>query len=173
MALSFSISDEEAKKARIPHEIFLSNLILNHILLFITILSASNLAQYVVVVPAASLLSMVYLMWGAYRAKRRTTWYVNGHWQLCAKRNLLFMGMILLVSSVFAAMWLATGGNLRPQHWAIGGALLLPTMVTVLILIILESEALHHASEGILPDWILERFPENAPKPIEDTAVEA
>jgi len=173
MALSFNITEQEAKQASIPHEIFLTNLILNHILVFVTILSASSIAQYVVVVPAASILSMLYLIWGAYRAKRNATWYVNGHWQLCAKRNLLFMGMVMLVSLVFAAMWLMTGGHMRPQHWAVGGAVFLPAMVTVLILIILESEALHHARIGILPNWVLERFPVDAPKPIEDLATEA
>ena len=58
------------------------------------------------------------------------------------------------------------GGQLRPQHWALGAAAFLPTMVTVLALIIMESEALHHAKIGLLPDWVLDRFPKGAMTPI-------
>ncbi|MCW8955667.1 MAG: hypothetical protein OQL09_02195, partial [Gammaproteobacteria bacterium] len=66
----------------------------------------------------------------------------------------------------FAILWLVSGGNLRPQHWALGGAAFLPTMVTVLALIIMESEALHHAKLGLLPDWVLQRFPDGALAPV-------
>jgi hypothetical protein len=55
---------------------------------------------------------------------------------------------------------------MRPQHWAIGGATVLPVMVSVLILIIFESESLHNAKLGILPDWVLQRYPDGAPQPV-------
>jgi len=59
-----------------------------------------------------------------------------------------------------------SGGHMRPQHWAIGGAAALPTMVTVLVLIIMESDALHQAKQGILPDWVREQYPEGALEPL-------
>ena len=168
MALTFEISDLESKKAKIPHEIFLTNLIFNHILVFVAIMSASSLTKYVVVVPIISILSMVAIFIGAWRAKSKASWYVNGHWQLCAKRSRIFLIMISIVLAVFVILWFVSGGNLRPQHWALGGAAFLPTMVTVLVLIIMESESLHHAKIGVLPDWLFERFPEGAPQPLKE-----
>ncbi|MCW8955261.1 MAG: hypothetical protein OQL09_00130, partial [Gammaproteobacteria bacterium] len=79
MTLKFEISEQDSRKAKIPHEIFLTNLIFNHVLVFVAILSASSLTQYVVVVPIASILSLVYLFWGASRAKQNASWYVSGH----------------------------------------------------------------------------------------------
>ena len=166
MTLKFEISEQDSRKAKIPHEIFLTNLIFNHILVFVAILSASSLTQYIVLVPIASILSLLYLFWGARRARQNSSWYVSGHWQLAARRSRIFLIMISLVLAVFALLWLVSGGQLRPQHWALGAAAFLPTMVTVLALIIMESEALHHAKIGLLPDWVLDRFPKGAMTPI-------
>lgn len=171
MTLKFEISEQDSRKAKIPHEIFLTNLIFNHVLVFVAILSASSLAQYVVIVPIASISSLLYLFWGASRAKKNASWYVSGHWQLAAKRSRIFLIMISLVLAVFGILWLVSGGHLRPQHWALGSAAFLPTMVTVLALIIMESEALHYAKIGLLPDWILQRFPKGALQPIVEEEV--
>ncbi|TNF34728.1 MAG: hypothetical protein EP315_06815 [Gammaproteobacteria bacterium] len=167
MAMQFNITEEESKKAKHPHEIFLINLIFNHILVFVAILSASSLAKYVVIVPIFSVLTILYLIWGAKRALSTASWYVSGHWQVCAKRNRLFLIMISIMAVAVISIWLISGGNMRPQHWAIGGAAIFPTMVTVLVLIIMESEALHQAKTGILPDWVKERFPQGAPEAIQ------
>ncbi len=172
MTMHYAVTEEESKKAKHPHEIFLINLIFNHILVFVAILSASSFAHYVVIVPIFSVLTILYLIYGANRAKTKQSWYVSGHWQLCAKRNRLFLIMIAIMGTAFLAIWLVSGGHLRPQHWAFGGAAILPTMVTVLVLIIMESEALHQAKIGLLPDWIQERFPEGAPKPLEQEAIQ-
>lgn len=168
MTMQFEISEQESKQARHPHDIFLLNLILNHILIFVAILSASSLAKYVVIVPILSVLSMVYIFIGAARAKNKATWYVNGHWQLCVKRSRMFLAMILVVCGIFVLLFLVSGGDLKPQHWAIGGAAFFPVMVSVFALIIMESEGLHNAKIGKLPDWVKEKFPEGSYQPIED-----
>lgn len=166
MTMRFEISEQEARKAKVPHEIFLTNLIFNHILVFVAIISASSLAHFVVIVPIVSILVTGYLILAAKRARRKASWYVNGHWQLCAKRNRMFMIMIAIMGLVFLGVFAVSGGDMRPQHWALGGAAALPTMVTVLVLIIMESDALHQAKQGILPDWVRERYPEGALEPV-------
>ncbi|MDH5765159.1 MAG: hypothetical protein OEZ38_04005 [Gammaproteobacteria bacterium] len=170
MTMQFTISADDSKKARHPHDIFLLNLILNHILIFVAILSASSLAKYVVVVPIISVLSMIYIFIGAARAKTKASWYVNGHWQLCAKRSRIFLTMILIVTAIFIILFLVSGGDLKPQHWALGGAAFFPAMVTVFALIIMESEGLHHAKLGKLPDWVKEKFPDGAYEPLPEEA---
>lgn len=168
MALKFAVSDTEIKQAKLPHDIFLINLIFNHILVFAAILTASSLAHYVVIVPIFSILSMIFIFIGAMRAKNKYSWYVNGHWQVCVSRSKKFMLMVVVMLLILLSLWIFSGGNMRPQHWAIGGATVLPVMVMVLILIIMESDSLHQAKIGVLPDWVKEQFPDGAPQPVEE-----
>jgi len=166
--MKYEISPEDIKKARVPHEVFLTNLIFNHVLVFVAIMSASSLTHFIVVIPVFSVVSLVYLFWGAQRAKTRASWYVNGHWQIAARRSRFFLLMLTIMGSIFSLIYMVSGGDMRPQHWALGGAAFLPTMVSILGLIIFESESLHQAKSAMLPDWVSERFPENALKPIQE-----
>ncbi|MCW8921334.1 MAG: hypothetical protein OQK68_07610, partial [Sedimenticola sp.] len=50
----------------------------------------------------------------------------------------------------------------------IGGAGVLPVMVTVLVLILMESDALHQAAQHKLPDRMIEQFPNPDIKVIEE-----
>ena len=50
----------------------------------------------------------------------------------------------------------------------IGGLGILPVMVTVLVLVLIESEALYHANQAKLPDWVVQRFPNPDAKVIEE-----
>ena len=166
MAEHFTISEDDAKKARLPHDILLINLIFNHILVFVACLTTTVLVEYIAVVPILSAVLLINIFIGARRAKSKHSWYVSGHWQLCAKRSFIFLAMIIALCSFFVILYWVSDGNLRPQHWAFGGAAALPVMVTVLALIVMESEALNQAKMGILPNWIRQKFPLNALEPI-------
>jgi len=166
--MQYNISLEDLKKARAPHEVFLTNLIANHVLLFVAIMSASSLTHFIIIIPILSIMSLLYLFLGAQRAKIRASWYVNAHWQIAARRSRFFLLMLSLMGSVFVIIYWISGGDMRPQHWAFGGAAFLPTMVSVLGLIIFESESLQQAKSGVLPDWVSQRFPENALTPIKE-----
>ena len=168
--MKFNVSSEDIKKSRIPHEVFLTNLIFNHVLVFVAIMSASSLTHLIVFIPVFSFASLAYIFWGAHRAKTRASWYVSGHWQVAAKRSRFFLGMLAAMGSLLAIIYIASGGDMKPQHWAFSGAAFLPVMVSVLGLIVFESDALHQAKLGILPDWISEKFPKNALQPIEELA---
>ncbi|MCK4918733.1 MAG: hypothetical protein KAS02_03035 [Candidatus Pacebacteria bacterium] len=166
MAQQFEITAEDSKKAKIPHDLLLINLIFNHVLVFVACLTTGVLIDYIAIVPITSVLLLITIFIGAHRAKSKASWYVNGHWQLCAKRSFIFLIMLTIVGSVFLLLYWLSNGDLKPQHWALGGAAALPVMVTVLALIIMESEALHHAKIGILPNWVKEKFPLNSLEPV-------
>jgi len=171
MAQQFEITVEDSKKARMPHDILLINLIFNHVLVFVACLTTTLLVDYIAIVPVISALSLITIFIVAQRAKNgvksgTTSWYVSGHWQLCAKRSLIFLVMLLILSGVFLVLYRFSNGDFRPQHWALAGAAALPVMVTVLALVVMESEALNQAKEGILPNWVKEKFPQNAPEPV-------
>jgi hypothetical protein len=60
---------------------------------------------------------------------------------------------------------------MREAVWAlIGGVGILPVMVTVLVLIIIESDALYHANQAKLPSWVVERFPNAQAKVLPEEA---
>jgi len=164
----FEISEDESKAAKWPHELFLINLIFNHILLFVAFLSASALQKLVIIVPVFSFIVLVYTLVRAKRSLTVDSWYVKCHWQLAAKRSRMFIGMLLLMFVAMLVILLISGGQPRPQHFAFGGVTILPTMLTVLALIIMESDAVNLARVGQVPDWLVERYAEGAPSPIEE-----
>ena len=170
--MRFEVSQEEVKKANVPHEIFLTNLIGNHILMFVASLGVIRSLPWIVgLVPAISFALMGYTLWRARRSLTRDPWYVMCHWQVAARRTKVFMAMLSLLLVVSALGWLGHtyGGMMKEAVWAlIGGIGLLPVMVVMLVLILMESDALYHANLHKLPDWVVERFPNPDAKVIEE-----
>ena len=160
--MKFEISADEAHKAKIPHEIFLTNLIANHILWFVAALGlARSYWQPLALVPIVSFGILVYTLWRARRSKGKDSWYVMCHWQICARRSRLFILMLLILACVSGLGWAAHTylGMMKEAAYAlVGGLGFLPVMVTVLVLIIMESDSLHQASLHKLPKSIVDRY---------------
>lgn len=170
--MKYEITSEEAGKAKIPHEIFLTNLIGNHILWFIAALGmAKSYWQPVALVPIVSVVTLMYLLWRARYSRKRDSWYVMCHWQICARRSRMFIYMLLLAALVSLLGWLGYSllGMMREAVYAlVGGLGMLPVMVTVLVLILMESDSLHQAALHRLPDRIAAEFPNPGVLVIED-----
>jgi hypothetical protein len=171
--MRFEVSNVEIKKANVPHEIFLTNLIGNHILMTAGAGGMAGTFPWIMAtIPITSFGLLGYTLWRARRAIGRDPWYVMCHWQVCARRSavLLLMLILLLVAAVLGWIGYTYAGMMKEAVLAlIGGVGLLPVMVTVLILIIMESEALYHANQARLPKWVVERFPNpNARMIVED-----
>lgn len=154
--------EAEIKAAKIPHDIFLSNLIMNHILLFTGISTfGPQYLYFMVLVPIFSVMALAYTFYRASKVKREDSEYVYIHWQIARRWSLLFTYALLLLSSVSLLGWLANqhlGLMKEAVYGLIGGFGILPTLVTVLVLIVIESDSLHHARVGTLPKWALRRF---------------
>jgi hypothetical protein len=165
--MQFNPSEEDIRHAKWPHDLFLINLIFNHILMFAVFLSASDLWEWVVVVPTASLLILLYTLWRANKSLKVDSWYVKCHWQICFKRSKIFIGMIVLMLLAIGGVMVISGGDPTPMQIAPAGAVILPTMVMVLVLVVLETESLDDARKGRVPDSVVERFPEGRYDPVE------
>lgn len=164
--MTYEVSGSQRSRAKAPHELFLINLIFNHILVFVTLLGlATNYPQGLLLVPVISFGVTGYILWRANRAKRQDPWFVNGHWQIAARRSRLFMGMLLFMAGVTALGWAGYTflGMMKVAVYAlIGGMGMFPTMIAVLVLILLESESMHQARHGQMPSWIEARFPDSS-----------
>ncbi len=158
-----NISEDARKKARHPHEFFLINLITNHILVFVGLLGMAKQEPWaLLIVPLVSISILTYLIWRSLLSRSRDPWFIFCHWQLCARRSRFFIGMIVLMALGMVAILTSVGGNvvdLRPGHYALGGLVILPTLFSVLVLIIMESDAVHKASIGDVPKGLVEKYP--------------
>lgn len=158
-----AVNEKEKTQARHPHEIFLINLIFNHILLFAAALGVATSYPYMLLpIPTLSAGILIYILWRARTSLRTDSWFVTCHWQIAARRSRHFLLLLGIVVALVMVIFLWAGGHPRPQHWALLGAVVLPTMVSILALVIMETESMQQATHGEVPAWVAERFPRTA-----------
>lgn len=152
----------ERKSAQTAHNLFLSNLIGNHILIFTGISAFGPRYFYLMVlVPLISFSTLAYTFYHASKIKREDSQFVYIHWQIAKRWSILFSYVLSLLVTVALLGWLANtylGLMKEAVYGMIGGLGLLPTMVSVFILLIIETDALNHARAGTLPDWAKRRY---------------
>jgi hypothetical protein len=79
--------------------------------------------------------------------------------------------MLLMLLLVMVLGWIGYAylGWMKEAVFAlVAGTGILPVMVTVLVLIIVESDALYHANQAKLPNWVVERYPNPEAKVIHE-----
>ena len=165
-------NEQERMAAKLPHDIFLSNLIGNHILLFTAVSTfGASFIKFIVVVPLLSFAALGYTYYRSGHIKREDSEFVWVHWQIARRWSKLFFIMLMLLVTVSTLGWLGQtylGMMKEAVYGMIGGLGLLPTLVSVLILIVIESDSLHHARVGTLPKWAQRRFLGIEPEPSQD-----
>lgn len=174
MHQQFNIPPEERKRAKWPHEIFLINLIFNHIFIFcatVAVFSTFPFMPVLVPVISFSIISYIFIR-SRQIAAGNESWFVKAHWQIAAKRNRFFMLLLMITCAITGGgFWLSKllGWAKVPTIALIGGVGLLPFMVTLLVLIVLGNESVFVAKEGKLP----KRFAAQSPDLQSATATEA
>jgi hypothetical protein len=170
--MRFDVSHDEIKKANIPHELFLTNLVGNHILMTVAAGGIAGSFPWVMaIIPTVSFAILAFTLWRARRSRQRDPWYVMCHWQICERRSWIFLTMLALLLVVAGLGWLgyAYGGMMKEAAFAlVAGIGILPVMVTILVLVMVESDALYHANQAKLPDWVFARYPNPDAKVIHD-----
>ncbi|ADE10662.1 hypothetical protein [Sideroxydans lithotrophicus] len=152
----FSVSPEETVRAKWPHEIFLINLVFNHILVFASTFGVfSTFPMMVLIVPVTSLVITGYIMIKARQiANGNETWFVKSHWVIAAKRNKHFLRLLVVACALIGSgLWIS-----KTMGWSkiatlalLGGAGMLPFMISLLVLIVLGNDSMYQARHGKLP----------------------
>jgi hypothetical protein len=167
MHQQFNIAPEETTRAKWPHEIFLINLVFNHILVFASTFGVfSTFPLMVLIVPITSFAITTYIIIKAKQiAASDETWFVKSHWVIAAKRNRSFLGLLTITCSVFGLGLMlskAMGWSKIATIALLGGFGLLPFMVALLVLIVLGNDSMYQARHGKLPKRFVEQNPDPA-----------
>lgn len=149
-------SREEITRAKWPHEIFLINLVFNHILVFASTFGVFTTFPYMVlIVPVTSFAITGYIIINSRKvAAGSDIEFVKAHWRVAAKRNSYFLRLLLITCSLIGGgLWLS-----KTMGWSkiatlalLGGAGLLPFMVSLLVLIVLGNESMYQARHAKYP----------------------
>ncbi|BCK86557.1 hypothetical protein MIZ01_0320 [Sideroxyarcus emersonii] len=162
MHQQFSVSHEETVRAKWPHEIFLINLVFNHILVFAATFGVfSTFPLMVLVVPITSFAITGYIVFKARQiARSEETWFVKSHWEIAAQRNSNFLRLLVITCAIVGGgLWLS-----KMMAWSkittlatLGGFGILPFMVSLLVLIVLGNDSMYQARHGKLPKRFAEQ----------------
>ena len=156
MQEQLSVTKEETNRAKWPHEIFLINLIFNHILVFASTFGVfTTFPLMILVVPVTSFAITGYIIIAGRKvAKSDETHFVKTHWSIAVKRNRAFLALLTITCSISGFGLLLS----KVMGWSkiatialIGGVGLLPFMVSLLLLIVLGNESMYQARHGKLP----------------------
>jgi hypothetical protein len=163
----FTVAPEETVRAKWPHEIFLINLVFNHILVFASTFGVfSTFPLMVLIVPITSFVITGYIVIKSKQiAKSNETWFVKSHWIIAAKRNNYFLRLLTITCTVI-------GGGLllsKMMGWSkittialLGGFGILPFMVSLLVLIVMGNDSMYQARHGKLPRRFVEQNPDSS-----------
>jgi hypothetical protein len=170
----FHVTQEEATRAKWPHEIFLINLVFNHIFIFIVsmlMVKSFPMAPALVVVISVSIILYIVIK-SKQVAKGDDSIFVKLNWEVCAKRNTWFVMLLTVtLSIIFGGLQLS-----QAMHWSkintmalIGGVGLLPFMVVLLLLVVLGNDSVHLARSGRMAKGMAEKAKSLGLEPIEQT----
>ncbi len=162
--MKYDVELKQKRHARIPHELFLTNLIGNHILMFVSALGiAKSFWQPLAAVPIISFFILFYILLKAHQSQTNEPWFVMCHWQIAKQRSLLFIGVLFFGSSMAFLAWLGYSQLGLMKEAAIGlagGLSIIPIMVTTLALIIMESDDMYQAAKGEVADSVIKKYPQ-------------
>lgn len=174
--MKFDIPAEQKKQAKSAHELFLTNLVGNHVLSFIAALGLFNTFwQPIVLVPLVSFAITGYIIYRAKKSQTHDDWFVMCHWQMAAKRCRVFAAIIATGFTFAVLGWVGYEylGMMKIAVIAmVGGAAILPVMVSVLVLIVMENDGMHLASHGQLPQSLYDRYPNKDIVVIEEPGID-
>ncbi|WP_295607741.1 hypothetical protein [uncultured Lamprocystis sp.] len=170
----FPIPEPVRRQAKSPHEVAMVNLVLFNLLMLIALLggsfveSDSSLAPYKILgvaVPLCISLAIVAYTWvRARRAARDGPWFLAAHWRLAGIRYRILLIAYLVGTGLIGLGWLLahaqkSAGMQDLMFIALQRVAIAPMLITLMVLVMLESGAIYQAQRGEVPDGLVKRVP--------------
>ncbi|OOZ40168.1 hypothetical protein BOW53_08675 [Solemya pervernicosa gill symbiont] len=154
------------KRARLPHELFMLNLALFHLLMTPASI-ALDVGVWGLLLPLSLSLSVMLYTWLRSRALERSgePWFLRLHWRLALGRYRMLLIAYGVALGLFGVGTLLSLGSSDPHMQQILQTVfiriaIMPVLIMVMINFYLESNAINQASGGELPDGLVARYPE-------------
>ncbi|HYN76353.1 MAG TPA: hypothetical protein VES73_01000 [Lamprocystis sp. (in: g-proteobacteria)] len=170
----FPVTEPVRRQAKSPHELAMVNLLLFNLLVLIALLGGSfvekdsSLAAYTtlgVAVPLGISLALVGYTWlRARQIAQVGPWFLAAHWRLAAGRYRILLGAYVAGAGLIGLGWLLAHTQKLPgmqdmMFIALQRVAIAPMLITLMVLIMLESSALYAAQRGEVPDPLVKSFP--------------
>ncbi|MCW9013918.1 MAG: hypothetical protein OQL06_09050 [Gammaproteobacteria bacterium] len=163
--MKVTVDDRIKAKAKVPHNLFMLNLALFHLLMTPATI-AMNIGMSGMLLPLFLSLSVI-----AYTWKRSTNenkhehWFIFVHWKLAAQRCRMLLVSYLVAAGLLALGWLlalnSTDSNMQDIIQTVFIRIaIMPVLLMVMINFYLESSAINQVASGEIPDAMVKRFPQ-------------
>ncbi len=179
----FQVDESIRRRAKSPHELAMVNLLLFNLLMLIALLAGSFLQQgspledyklVGVLLPLfASLGVMAYSFSRAARTAAGDHWFVAAHWRLSTGRYKILLIAYGVGAALIGIGWLLSHTQSNPglqelMFVALQRVAIAPVLISLMVVIMLESGSLYQASRGEVPDGLVKRYPPPANLPVID-----
>jgi hypothetical protein len=144
------------KHARAPHELFVINILVFHLLAIVIALTAGSLLWAVILPPLFTMGFILVTLFNLRHYKQQENWFVAAHWGLALRRY----GYLLLAYSIslmiLGIAWLAThftdiDGTSAILFSALSRIAVMPTLIGLMVLALIEAGAIYQAMKGEFP----------------------
>lgn len=159
--MRYRISEPEQKRARAPHNLFVINILLFHLMLAPAAI-VIDVGRYGMLLPllfSAAVIFYIYI-----RSRRSDAWFVAAHWKLAFRRCLLLMLGYAVTAIFLLVAWLVTMGMADATmkdilNTAITRIGIMPTLIMAMVTVVLEAGGLNQVARGEVPDGVVAAFP--------------
>jgi len=156
-------------QAKVPHNLFMLNLALFHLLMTPAIIAA-GVGELGILLPLALSLMVMAYTWRRANAGGDPP-FVCAHWQLALRHYRLLLIAYALTAVLLLLGWLLTLGSADANMRDILQTVLLriavmPVVLMVMVNFYLESSAIFQATNGEVPDSARKRCPMGNPPPL-------
>jgi len=159
--MNFEISEEKKRLARVPHNLFVLNILLFNLLLTPAAI-VLDVGMYGFLIPLICSLSVILYIY--LRSYKQDDWYVEMHWRLSFRRCQFLMIGYAVTALLVAVAWLislsANDAKMAEiMFTAISRVAVVPTLLAVMATVVLEAGGYHLINSGKVPDWLIKKFP--------------
>jgi len=164
--MQFDVDPRSSKQAKSPHELFVINVLVFHLLAVVISLSINQPLLGLALPPLFTLGCILISLYQMQHYRRQNNWFVAAHWQLALRRYLILVIAYGVTLAVLGLAWLTTHGEQAAStadilFAALSRIAIMPTLVSLMVLALIEAGAMFQAMKGQLPDGFASKIQAN------------